>query len=100
MRPSSGANLTRASLLLLISVLAAPGSASADAAAGRACASALSAEGRMMFDAAAAKVTPDSKLRDVLMREVRGLLLTGKLSRDLAQKNAPAVGVCLREFQS
>jgi hypothetical protein len=54
----------------------------------------------MMFDAAAAKVTPDSKLRDVLMREVRGLLLTGKLSRDLAQKNAPAVGVCLREFQS
>ncbi len=100
MRSSSGPNLTRASLLILISAIAASGSASADAAAGKACASALSAEGRMMFDAAAAKVTPDRKLRDVLMSEVRGLLLAGKLSRDLAQKNAPAVGVCLREFQS
>jgi len=90
----------RLSLLALILALAAPGSASADAAAARACASTLSAEGRMMFEAAAAKVKPGSNLRDVLMSEVRGLVMSGKLSRDIAQKNGSAVGECLKKLQS
>ena len=51
----------RVSLLALVLALAAPGSASADPAAARACASTLSAEGRMMFEAAAAKVKPLAK---------------------------------------
>ncbi len=100
MRPNSTANPARVSLLALILALAAPGSAFADAAAGKACASALSAEGQMMFEAAATKVKPDSNLRNVLISEVRGLVLAGKLSRDVAQKNAPAVGACLKKLQS
>ena len=86
--------------MALILALAAPGSASADPAAARACAGTLPAEGRMMFEAAAAKVKPGSNLRDVLMSEVRGLVMSGKLSRDIAQKNGPAVGECLKKLQS
>ena len=97
---NSSPSLARISLLALILALAGPVSASAEAAAGKACALALSAEGRMMFEAAALKVKPDSNLRDVLMSEVRGLVMSGKLSRDLAQKNAPAVGACLKKLQS
>jgi len=100
MSPNSSTNPARVSLLALILALAAPGSASADAVAARTCASALSAEGRMMFEAAAAKVKPGSNLRDVLMSEVRGLVMSGKLSRDIAQKNGPAVGECLKKLQS
>ena len=73
---------------------------SSDPAAARACAGTLPAEGRMMFEAAAAKVKPGSNLRDVLMSEVRGLVMSGKLSRDIAQKNGPAVGECLKKLQS
>jgi azurin len=97
---NSSANPARVSLLALVLVLAAPGSASADTAAARACASTLSAEGRMMFEAAAAKVKPGSNLRDVMMSEVRGLVMSGKLSRDIAQKNGAAVGECLKKLQS
>ena len=50
--------------------------------------------------AAAAKVKPGNNLRDVLMSEVRGLVMSGKLSRDIAQKNGPAVGECLKKLQS
>jgi hypothetical protein len=99
MSPRSSTNLARASLLALVLALAGPVSASAEAAAGKACALALSAEGRMMFEAAALKVKPDSNLRDVLVSEVRGLVMSGKLSRDLAQKNAPAFGACLKKLQ-
>jgi hypothetical protein len=100
MSPNSSASPARVSLLALILALAAPGSASADAAAAKACASALSPEGRMMFEAAALKVKPGSNLRDVLMSEVRGLVMSGKLSREIAQKNGPAVGACLKKYQS
>jgi hypothetical protein len=54
----------------------------------------------MMFEAAAAKVKPGSNLRDIMMSEVRGLVMSGKLSRDIAQKNGPAVGECLKKLQS
>jgi hypothetical protein len=100
MSPNSITTPARLSLLALILALAAPGAASADAAAARACASTLSVEGRMMFEAAAAKVKPGNNLRDVLMSEVRGLVMSGKLSRDIAQKNGPAVGECLKKLQS
>ena len=99
MRSNSKANLARVPLLVLVLALAAPGSASADPAAGKACASTLSPEGRMMFEAVAPKVKPDSVFKDAMQREVRGLILSGKLSPAVAQKNAAAVVACLKKLQ-
>ena len=68
----------------------------ADIRASKTCAATLSPEGKLMYDAAAPNVKPDSELRDVIRSGAIGLVMTGKLSRDQAQANGPAAASCLR----
>jgi hypothetical protein len=72
-----------------------PAPALADPAKARACADRLNPPARMMYDHVAPKVKSSSKIPDLMRAEVPSLVIGGKLSRDLAQKNAPSAGQCL-----
>ncbi|MBU6320579.1 MAG: hypothetical protein KGS00_13105 [Alphaproteobacteria bacterium] len=71
------------------------GEALAGPAEARACADALSAESRMIYDAAAPEVKPGEKPAGVIRAKTRGLVMSGKLARDGAQAKAEAAGACL-----
>jgi hypothetical protein len=49
-----------------------------------------------MYAAAAPNVKPASEMRDVIRSGAIGLVMTGKLSREQAQTNGPAVAGCLK----
>jgi hypothetical protein len=66
-----------------------------DPAKARACADRLNPPARMMYDHVAPKVKSSSKIPDLMRAEVPSLVFGGKLSRELAQKNAPSAGQCL-----
>jgi len=81
------------SAALATAILPAP--ALADPAKARACADRLNPPARMMYDHVAPKVKRSSKIPDLMRAEVPSLVFGGKLSRELAQKNAPSAGQCL-----
>ena len=87
--------LLRSTLLLAALATAMPALA-ADAKASKACAATLSPEGKAMYAAAAPNVKTDSEMRDVIRSGAIGLVMTGKLSREQAQANGPAVAGCLK----
>lgn len=87
--------LLRSTLLLAALATAMPALA-ADAKASKTCAAKLSPEGKAMYAAAAPNVKPDSELRDVIRSGAIGLVMSGKLSREQAQTNGPAVAGCLK----
>ena len=91
---------TRIALALCISSAAfataiLPAPALADPVKARACADRLNPPARMMYDHVAPKVKSSSKIPDLMRAEVPSLVFGGKLSRELAQKNAPSAGQCL-----
>ena len=94
--------MTTKSHVLALSVIALtlaggslPAPALADPAKARNCADRLNPPARMMFDHVAPKVKSSSNIRDLMRAEVPSLVISGKLSRDLAQKNAVSAGQCL-----
>jgi hypothetical protein len=64
-----------------------------------ACRAGLSPEGQQMFDIVAPHVKAESKLDDLMRKHVRGMVMSGALSRTVAQANAPAVGKCLSHLK-
>lgn len=80
---------------LTLTVVSLPSPARADVAKARACADRLNPPARMMYDHVAPKVKSNSKIPDLMRAEVPSLVIGGKLSRELAQKNAPSAGQCL-----
>jgi hypothetical protein len=84
------------STFMLAALIAATPALAADAKASKACAATLSPEGKAMYDAAAPNVKADSEMRDVIRSGAIGLVMTGKLSREQAQANGPAVAGCLK----
>ena len=60
-----------------------------------ACAARLAPQGQVMFRAVAEHVKPDSDIPALMRDHVRPLVMSGRLSRQDAQKAAPSVGRCL-----
>ncbi|PZQ95616.1 MAG: hypothetical protein DI533_18375 [Cereibacter sphaeroides] len=71
------------------------GIAAADVQAANSCAAGLSAQSRMIYDATAGNVKPDSNLRDVITENTKPLVMAGKMTRSEAQAAAPSAGKCL-----
>jgi hypothetical protein len=59
------------------------------------CASQLSTTGQMMFHAVAPYVKPQSDIRELMRRNVKPLVLAGRISREDARNNAQPAGKCL-----
>jgi hypothetical protein len=85
--------------LMIAALAAATPAFAANIKASKTCAAALSPEGKMMYDAAAPNVKPDSEMRDVIRSGAIGLVMTGKLNREQAQANGPAVAGCLSKLK-
>ncbi|WP_419914419.1 hypothetical protein [Hoeflea sp.] len=81
--------------LVLLPVSAVAGQSEADA-----CAAALNAPAKQIYDASAPHVTPASDLRDVVRQQARSLVMSGQMTRQTAQDNAMSAGRCLQELQS
>jgi hypothetical protein len=64
-----------------------------------ACRAKLTPVGQQMYDAVAPHVRADSQLPDLMRAHVRGLVVSGRISRPDALSAAPAVGACLRQLQ-
>jgi hypothetical protein len=85
--------------LIIAALATAIPAVAADIKASKACAATLSLEGKLMYDAAAPNVKPDSEMRDVIRSGAIGLVMTGKLNREQAQANGPAVAGCLSKLK-
>ena len=85
--------------LMIAALAAATPAFAADTKASKTCAATLSPEGQLMYDAAAPNVKPDSEMRDVIRSGAIGLVMTGKLNREQAQANGPAVAGCLSKLK-
>lgn len=88
--------MTFRTILMFAALAAATPALSADVKASKTCAAALKPEGKAMYNAAAPNVKPDSEMRDVIRSGAIGLVMTGKLTREQAQENGPAVAGCLK----
>jgi hypothetical protein len=76
------------------------GQALAGPAEARACADALSAESRLIYEAAAPEVKPGEKPAGVIRAKTRGLVMSGKLPREGAEARAEAAGACLLKLHN
>lgn len=61
----------------------------------RACAAGLSAQGRLIYEAAAPEVKPGERPAAVIRAKTRALVMSGKVPREGAQAEAEAAGACL-----
>ena len=82
--------------LLLATLLIASFSPSAAQAASPACAAALPAEAKLIYDAVAAAPATGS-LRDRVTAETKALVAAGQVKRMSARSSATAAGECLKE---
>lgn len=86
-------------ILVTLLVAAAPFSALADRAGAAACANALPAEARAIYEAAAPSVTPGTDLRALLQNRTRALMAEGRVAQSSARRSATAAGGCLQQLQ-
>lgn len=71
------------------------GTANAEGMNSETCAQALTPTGRTIFNAVAPSVETDTNLKKLLKKQVRPLVMSGKLKRKDAKANAPLAGKCL-----
>lgn len=83
-----------AALLSLVAI--AP--ARADQAAANACAAALPAEAKLIYDKALPGATAGGALKDVIRSAAMSLVKGGELSRSSARSEAEAAGACLKKL--
>jgi hypothetical protein len=83
-------------LLLLLGL---PGAASADPAAGAACAAKLPPDAAMIYRATASEIRRDTVIRDLLTTRVRAMVMQGKINRAAARPAAEAAGACLQALR-
>ncbi len=83
-----------AALLSLLAI--AP--ARADQAAADACAAALPAQAKMIYDAALPGAAGGGKLADVVRASATSLVKSGQISRSDARGEAQAAGACLKKL--
>jgi hypothetical protein len=84
-------------LAAILAVL--PLSAVAEDATAQACANALSPAARLIYDATATSLPPNSALRDVIAAQTRKLVMAGRIERAAARPAAEAAGNCLKLAQ-
>ena len=84
--------------VLAIALLPAP--ALAGKSEGDACAATLSPPAHQIYAASAPHVTATSDLRSVVRKQARGLVLSGEMTRQVAEDNAQSAGLCLQKLQS
>jgi len=89
-----------AALLAAAPLLAAPLAAhAANPAAAQACAAKLPPEAKVIYDAAAPKVTPTTDMRDLLKSTTFGLIMQGEVKQADARPSAMAAAQCLRNLK-
>ena len=76
-------------------VMLLPTAAFADQAAADACAAKLPKNASAIYTASAAQASPGADLKAVVTKVTRGMVLSGKMSRDDAKPAAEAAGACL-----
>ena len=82
--------------IVAVTAMATGGTARADLAAGAACAAKLPVAAKLVYDAVAPALKPDSVMKDVVIAQVKPLVLSGKLDRSSARAAAEAAGPCLK----
>ena len=82
-------------ICLSLSIAAMSGTAFADEVKSDTCAASLSPTGKTIFEAVAPSVQAETNLKELLMKKVRPLVLSGKLKRKDAKANASLAGECL-----
>jgi hypothetical protein len=87
--------MSRCATIVALLLLSGGPALAADAAAAGACAAKLPPNGRLIYDAVAPSVKPDSDLKSLVPEKVRPIVMSGKLDRATAQAIAPAAGECL-----
>lgn len=68
----------------------------ADMNAAKSCGAGLSGNAKIIFDNAAATFRPGDEVADIIRGEARKLVLSGKMTRDVAKPAAMAAGECLK----
>ncbi|MDA4846592.1 hypothetical protein [Hoeflea poritis] len=86
--------------LIVLTLVLLPVSAAAGQAEANACAAGLDAPAKQIYDASAPHVTPTSDLHDVVRQQARSLVVSGQMTRQVAQANAMSAGKCLQKLQS
>ena len=86
--------------LIVLTLVLLPVPAVAGQSEANACAAELNAPAKQIYDASAPYVTPTSDLHDVVRQQARGLVLSGQMTRQVAQANAVSAGKCLQKLQS
>ncbi len=84
---------TFAPVILLAAI---PAAASANPASAAACAATLPGEASVIYQATAPDIRPDSNIRDILVKKVRAMVISGQVPRATARSSAVAAGECLR----
>lgn len=82
-------------LMTLVALSVAPAAAFAAAPEAAACASALTAHGKMIYEAAKPRIKPGVTIADEIRSVVRPMVMGGKLSKAEAQSAAEPAGKCL-----
>lgn len=86
----------RVGIWVALAVVITPGAAWADQAAAERCATGIAPVGKQMFQAALPKVLAGSPPRDALTGAARELVMSGKVTRDVARLSAEAAGDCIK----
>jgi hypothetical protein len=79
----------------VILLAAMPAAASANPASA-ACAATLPGEASMIYQATVPDIRLDSNIRDIVVKKVRAMVISGQVSRATARSSAIAAGECLR----
>ena len=79
----------------LLAWTSSPGIAVAGPREAEACAARLAVPGQKMFHAIAGQVKGDSDIASLMRKNVRPMVMAGRISRAEAEQNAPSVAKCL-----
>ena len=86
--------------IIVLTLVLLPVSALAGQSEANTCAAALNAPAKQIYDASAPHVTPTSDLQNIVRAQARDLVLSGQMTRQVAQANAMSAGKCLQKLQS
>ena len=86
-------------IYLSLSIAAMSGLAFADTVNSETCAASLTPTGKTIFEAVAPSVEAETNLKELVIKKVRPLVLSGKLKRKDAKASVLLAGKCLHLLQ-
>ena len=86
-------------IFLSLSIAAMSGTAFADKQNSETCAASLTPTGKTIFEAVAPSVEAETNLKELVIKKVRPLVLSGKLKRKDAKASVLLAGKCLHLLQ-